>query len=455
VRLLSLRSLALAAAVLAGGCFDSLVGGECQNGFTEDGSRCLGPGDDVDASDQPDAAVGDDGSIDPDARDGGVIRDARDGAPGDDDGGTGDDDGGTTGPDGGTGDDDGGTTGPDGGTTGPDGGTTGPDGGGTDPDGGGTDPDGGTTDPDGGGTDPDGGGTEPDGGTTDPDGGTTDPDGGSTDPDASELDAGDEPDASVPDADPDASGGPTCLPEELLCNGECIDPLTDEDNCGRCNNACATGLCELGVCVGATSGHVVLMGHDYRIWRAAAARALGNAVELGRGTPLRIAIYRGDASAAVSQGTQNALVTALNSSGRAYEFVFVQLEDIPVVLREVQAFVVMAQRSAPDVLEGVGAGWQPRLDQFLARGGSMVVLEGTGGQTHRILTGAGLLTVDTPVDITGQTVSVAAPTDAVATAVPSPYRAETTSVSYQNAPQGTHVIVDSMSRPVVIHLTVQ
>jgi hypothetical protein len=35
----------------------------------------------------------------------------------------------------------------------------------------------------------------------------------------------------------------------LECNGACVDPLNDADNCGACGNVCANGaLCGGGTC---------------------------------------------------------------------------------------------------------------------------------------------------------------------------------------------------------------
>ncbi len=46
--------------------------------------------------------------------------------------------------------------------------------------------------------------------------------------------------------------GGTCIPESqsgITCNGVCIDPKTDKNNCGVCGKVCASGLCGNGTCL--------------------------------------------------------------------------------------------------------------------------------------------------------------------------------------------------------------
>jgi hypothetical protein len=43
--------------------------------------------------------------------------------------------------------------------------------------------------------------------------------------------------------------GAKCGPDQMSCNGVCVDPLGDHDNCGECGHACATSeVCGNGVC---------------------------------------------------------------------------------------------------------------------------------------------------------------------------------------------------------------
>jgi hypothetical protein len=41
---------------------------------------------------------------------------------------------------------------------------------------------------------------------------------------------------------PGVDSGPSCSASQLLCNGGCIAPLTDNANCGSCGNMCQSGL---------------------------------------------------------------------------------------------------------------------------------------------------------------------------------------------------------------------
>ena len=76
----------------------------------------------------------------------------------------------------------------------------------------------------------------------------------STDPDAPDAGADantpdvKNADANTPDADADAA--PACTAQQVLCNGVCVDPMTNVDNCGTCGHACGCGStsCTSGMC---------------------------------------------------------------------------------------------------------------------------------------------------------------------------------------------------------------
>lgn len=63
-------------------------------------------------------------------------------------------------------------------------------------------------------------------------------------------------DAGLADAyQPDGENGPMCAAGETVCNAvTCADTMTDEFNCGGCNNQCApTQTCEAGTCTAVTT----------------------------------------------------------------------------------------------------------------------------------------------------------------------------------------------------------
>jgi hypothetical protein len=57
---------------------------------------------------------------------------------------------------------------------------------------------------------------------------------------------------SASDASIDAPDAPAmCTSVQKLCNGACINPQTDNSNCGTCGNSCGAGTCQSGICCGA------------------------------------------------------------------------------------------------------------------------------------------------------------------------------------------------------------
>jgi hypothetical protein len=78
----------------------------------------------------------------------------------------------------------------------------------------------------------------------------------------------------------------------------------------------------------------------------------------------------------------------------------------------------------------MGGRWQTMLADFTARGGVVVFMEGASGVSYRVAKGAGLFNLSPPVEITGQSVQLTNPGDPLATGVPTPYLAESTSVGF-------------------------
>jgi hypothetical protein len=254
------------------------------------------------------------------------------------------------------------------------------------------------------------------------------------------------PGSDAGDAMPDAM---VCTAPTVACGDVCVDTTTDPNNCGVCNRVCASGICDNSACVGDVVGHVVAIGHDYTTFHAGMARVLGNAIALGAATPIRIAYYRGTASETSGSHTVSAGGAGLAMIGRAHVDTAIANVNAAALLHE-DVLVIEAQLGDGDALDTLGASWKPALDGFLARGGVVVVVEGVAGTSYRVAHGAGLYDVTTPADATSQQVVVVDPADAVATLVPSPYLAETTSVAF---PGVSAVIANSGGDAVVFHIT--
>lgn len=56
------------------------------------------------------------------------------------------------------------------------------------------------------------------------------------------------PDAAPPDAPPPPPDAALCSGAEVPCDGTCVDPATDEQNCGGCGVACQGGAVCGGTC---------------------------------------------------------------------------------------------------------------------------------------------------------------------------------------------------------------
>lgn len=247
------------------------------------------------------------------------------------------------------------------------------------------------------------------------------------------------------------SNGSCCSEDTLGCRGACIDPLSDPDHCGACGISCPSGICEHGVCAGAPVGHLVIIGHDHARTRAGMNRLLGNAVFLARTADVAVATYAGDARPEAASGARAAIDQVAHEIGRAWREVAATAASLPSVLPQVDALVVFAQATTPAAeLDALATLWSPALATFLARGGIVVVLEGPGAETHRVV--GARFAASRRVEVTGTVMQVVAPRDALAAAVPSAYMAEVRSVAFEGT-SGAAVVVDGGGRAVVLHHT--
>ena len=419
---------ALVLAVSAAGCFDPLVGARCAEGYVPCQGRCV-------------AVCGTDGGGQGPLGDGGLQTGDTAGSSGEAGIVPGQMDGGGLPPDGGGMAGDAGVTGP-----GDAGGGSGADGGGA-------------TDAGPGGMGADaalpGDGAPVDAATDAGAGDASVEDAGLLD--ASQADASTN-DATLADAGPSPDAPPPIdCGAQTLCPIGCVNLADDPDNCGACGVSCGSGLCVSGVCQHRPAGHLVVIGHDYTVSRTAMDNLVGNAVFLAPRLSVKVLAYHGAATAEEINGTDAAIQKVANMTGRTWTKTVVPANDVQSSLAFADVFVIYAQAGATDAtLLALGSSWATALSDFVQAGKVIVVLEGMypNAGTYQIVQQANLFHATGRTEVTGQTMLVARPGDAIATRVPQTYRGERGTVWFATNDQTVvvQVVTDAGILPVVVHM---
>ena len=250
----------------------------------------------------------------------------------------------------------------------------------------------------------------------------------------------------------------SCDPPLILCDGQCIDPGSNPDNCGVCGNECSSAICRPSGCADTEASDVILIGHDFEASPMAIDLLVGNSSLLRLEDPVRIVIYNGtvdeDNRVAVLEGIDSIATEA----SRSYQLVPSSATLVPTRLQRADTFLVMPQHgtTTDEQLRALGRMWAVAMDSFLKRGGAVVVLE--GGENHsgtwQILQEANLLSVDGRIALEpGVILSNDVPTDAITNEVPLSYAAPADSFAFTGVEGGevVNVTVDDMRLPVAIH----
>jgi ferredoxin len=257
-----------------------------------------------------------------------------------------------------------------------------------------------------------------------------------------------------------------CDANLVACHGACIPVASDGNNCGACGKICPSNICIDGECQGATTGDVVLIGHDYtNAWSGSAqSKVLVNALTIPTTDPIRVLSYEDGASpGAVSQAKA---LAAAGIYGRKVQFTVAQSATDLASDTLAKGFdvVLIHEASGGDALT-VGASWAESLGKFTVKGGVVVALDRGTSPMPELLSSSGLLSVTSHTLLAdGTHLQVTGAADVVGAQVLSPYAGFGASISFQglDAPSADLGWVvraktsnGTLGDPVVVHRTVR
>lgn len=273
-------------------------------------------------------------------------------------------------------------------------------------------------------------------------------------------------DSIASDGSPGEAANP-CTPPLVSCGGTCIDVTGDPLNCGACNVVCASQLCDTSSCVGAASGGIVYIGHDYTTTLAgtAQARVLSNAAFVPDSNPLHVMSYERYAAPSAITHVDAILNSVANQEGRTLRIASTTSDDTvrdQLALPTYDVLLVHDQSAASDgTLAALGAEWASTLSTFTLGGGVVIVLDGGSGigQMPAFASATGLLSVSahSPAAV-GTPLLVTSHVDFVGIGVISPYGAGQSSVSLTTEANGGNVVYvveisgdAAPNAPIVVH----
>jgi hypothetical protein len=254
------------------------------------------------------------------------------------------------------------------------------------------------------------------------------------------------------------SCSPACDPPLVACGSLCIDVLSNPFHCGSCGHVCESGICVGGECADAVPGHLVVIGHDYERSTEVMRRIATNAVFLASASPVRVLSYVGGATTTSVANIRAALDD--NDEGRTWQ----EIEGLePIITRQLaqaEVFLVYPQQSsANSVLDKLGDQWGNALGQFMLAGGVVVLFETYGGSndgTYRILQPPKLFVASARARVPRQILTVTDPGVGLAYNLTASYQNSTRTSSFEAITSpGTVVVQDDLGDPVVFHRVVR